>query len=79
MTAANFPNPNLRRFACTVCGSCCNRGPEMELGEAATLADRFILSLLFKVHSLPLDDRSERAAAWYRQHGSRIPLRPALE
>lgn len=71
--------PNLRRFACTSCGACCNKGPEMELSEAAGLADRFITSVLFKVHSLPIDERSERAAAWWRDHGSRIPLRPALE
>lgn len=51
----------------------------MELGEAAGLADRFILSVLFKVHSLPLDDRSDYAARWWQEQGSRIPLRPALE
>jgi Fe-S-cluster containining protein len=51
----------------------------MELGEAAALADSFILSVLFKVHSLPIDDRSDYAARWWQDHQSRIPLRPALE
>jgi Fe-S-cluster containining protein len=69
----------MRRFACTSCGKCCDKGPEMELGEAAALADSFILSVLFKVHSLPLDDRSDYAARWWQQQQSRIPLRPALE
>ena len=41
-----------RRFACTSCGRCCDRGPEMELGEATRLADTFITALLFRVHSL---------------------------
>jgi len=51
----------------------------MELGEAAALADTFITSLIFKVHSLPLSERSARAAQWWRKEGSRIPLRAALE
>lgn len=46
-------NPTIRRFSCTACGKCCTRGPEMELGEATALADRFIVRLLFKLHSLP--------------------------
>jgi len=68
-----------RRFACTACGRCCDKGPEMELSEATALADRFITSLLFKVHGLPLDDRSDRAGPWWHAQGSRIPVRPALE
>jgi len=68
-----------RRFACTACGRCCDKGPEMELGEASALAGAFLLSLLFKVHSLPLDDRSDRAKRWWSAQGSRIPVRPALE
>jgi len=51
----------------------------MELGEAARLADTFILSLLFKVHSLPLSERSDWAGQWWRGRNSRIPLRPALD
>lgn len=66
------------RFECTSCGRCCNRGPEMELGEATRLADVFVTSLLLKVHSLPLSERSEWADQWWRDRKSRIPLRPAL-
>jgi len=51
----------------------------MELSEATALAGRFILSVIFKVHSLPISERSAGAAAWWRNQGSRIPLRPALE
>jgi len=51
----------------------------MELSEATALADRFITSVIFKVHSLPINERSENAATWWRNQGSRIPLRPALE
>ena len=68
-----------RRFACTSCGRCCDRGPEMELGEATRLADTFITALLFRVHSLPTSDRSAWAAQWWRDRQSRIPLRPALD
>jgi len=67
------------RFACTSCGLCCNRGPEMELSEATALAGTFVTSLLFKVHSLPISDRSGWADRWARGRGSRIPLRPALD
>ena len=42
-----------RRFACTQCGQCCNRAPELELGEAAALADVFVLRLLMRIYSLP--------------------------
>ena len=51
----------------------------MELGEATILADAFITSLLFKVHSLPISERSEWAGQWWRNRESRIPLRPALD
>jgi len=51
----------------------------MELGEATRLADTFVTSLLFRVHSLPLGDRSEWAGRWWRDRRSRIPLRPALD
>ena len=46
-----------RHFACTACGKCCTRGPEMELSEATRLADVFITRLMFKLHRLPLDAR----------------------
>jgi len=68
-----------RRFACTSCGRCCNRGPEMELSEATALAGTFVTSLLFRVHSLPASDRSGWAKQWWDKSGSRIPIRPALE
>lgn len=68
-----------RHFACTACGRCCNRGPEMELSEATMFAGTFVTSLLFKVHSLPISGRSAWAGTWWRNRESRIPLRPALE
>lgn len=68
-----------RRFACTSCGKCCDRGPEIELGEATALADTFVTSLIFKAQSIPLSARTERAARWWREQGSRIPLRAAFE
>ncbi len=49
------------------------------MSEAAALAGTFVTSLLFRVHSLPLSDRSEWAARWWRDRQSRIPLRPALD
>ena len=51
----------------------------MELGEATRLADTFIASLLFRVHSLPVSERSSWAGIWWRDRQSRIPLRPALD
>jgi hypothetical protein len=51
----------------------------MELGEAASLADKFMMSVLFKVHSLPLSDRSGWAGQWWRNQQSRLPLRPSLD
>ena len=47
-----MPAPS-RHFACTQCGKCCDRAPEVELGEAAALADVFIWQLLFRLYSLP--------------------------
>lgn len=43
----------IRRFLCTQCGACCNRSPEVELSEAAPLADIFVFRLLFRLCSLP--------------------------
>lgn len=71
--------PASRRFACTSCGKCCDRGPEMEIGEAARLADTFILSLIFKVHSLPANDRSKWAREWWRSQDTRRSLRHAID
>ena len=42
-----------RHFACTQCGQCCSRAPELELGEAAALAEVFVLRLLMRIYSLP--------------------------
>ena len=42
-----------RRFACTHCGACCNRSPEVALSEAAALADVFVFRLMFRLHDLP--------------------------
>ncbi|MBA3511584.1 hypothetical protein [Sphingomonas sp.] len=44
---------SLRRFACTQCGKCCNRSPEVELSEAAGLADVFVFRLMFRMYWLP--------------------------
>lgn len=41
------------RFACTACGKCCNRSPEVELSEAAALADVFVFRLMFRFYALP--------------------------
>jgi Fe-S-cluster containining protein len=68
-----------RHFSCTSCGKCCDRGPEMELGEATALADKFITRATFKLHSLPLDARTPRAAVWWKTQGSSLPMRKALD
>jgi Fe-S-cluster containining protein len=46
-------NAATRRFACTQCGKCCNRSPEVELCEAAALADVFVFRLMFRLYWLP--------------------------
>lgn len=69
----------VRRFACTSCGKCCDRGPEIELSEATALAGSFVTSVIFKVHSIPLNERTDRAAHWWDKQGSRIPLRAGFE
>lgn len=43
----------VRRFACTQCGKCCNRSPEVELSEAPALADVFVFRLMFRLYTLP--------------------------
>jgi Fe-S-cluster containining protein len=54
---------DVRRFACTQCGKCCNRSPEVELSEAAGLSDVFVFRLLFRFYELP------RTFADYRASG----------
>lgn len=49
------------RFACTLCGACCNRSPEVELSEAAALADVFVFRLMFRLYSLPRTFESGRS------------------
>jgi len=41
------------RFACTACGACCNRSPEVALSEAAALADIFVFRLMFRLYEWP--------------------------
>lgn len=43
----------VKRFGCTACGRCCNRSPEVQLAEAAMLADVFVFRLMFRLYSLP--------------------------
>lgn len=69
----------VRRFACTSCGKCCDRGPEMALSEAAALAGVFITSMLFRVYSLPLAKSSKGAARWSEAQGSTLPVGAALD
>lgn len=48
--------PEIRRelrFACTQCGACCNRSPEVGLSEAAALSDIFVFRLMFRLYDLP--------------------------
>ncbi len=46
-------NPDALRFACTGCGACCTRSPEVLLSEAAALSDVFVFRLMFRLYSLP--------------------------
>ena len=59
-----------RRFACTQCGQCCNRAPELELGEAAALADVFVLRLMLRIYSLPRSLADYRSANLPRDQAS---------
>jgi Fe-S-cluster containining protein len=68
-----------RHFACTSCGKCCDRGPEIELGEAAALSSSFITRALFRVHSLPLYAQSRRGKLWGDQQDSLLSPQSALE
>lgn len=71
-------DPPVRRFACTACGKCCDRGPEMELGESLALADLFLLSMVFKVHSLPRNERGETGRRWWKSVDTPLGPGPAL-
>jgi Fe-S-cluster containining protein len=59
----------VRRFACTQCGKCCNRSPEVQLSEAAALSDMFVFQLLFRICRLPRrapdDAGSAKSGAFY--------------
>jgi Fe-S-cluster containining protein len=65
--AAAPHTPRERRFACTSCGACCDRSPEMLLSEAAALADVFVFRLMFRLYELP------RTLAGYRASGMAGP------
>jgi Fe-S-cluster containining protein len=43
----------VRRFACTACGACCNRSPEVLLNETLTVSDIFVFRLQFRLYRLP--------------------------
>lgn len=61
---------NVRRFACTMCGKRCNRAPEIELSEAASLADIFVFRLMFRLYMLPrayARGAEETAEAFYEK------------
>ena len=59
------------RFACTSCGACCDRSPELLLSEAAALADIFVFRLMFRLYELP------RTLAGHA--ASRIPVAGSAE
>jgi Fe-S-cluster containining protein len=61
MSAAPATGRELR-FACTQCGACCNRSPEVELSEAAALADVFVFRLMFRIYRLPRTLAGHRAS-----------------
>lgn len=69
----------LKRFACTSCGRCCDRGPEMALSEAAELAGTFVTSMLFRVYSLPLAKNAKGVVRWSEAQASTLPASAALE
>jgi Fe-S-cluster containining protein len=62
----------VRHFACTQCGKCCNRSPEVELSEAAGLSDVFVFRLMFRLYWFP--DR----VSDYRRSGEGQPNRTAV-
>jgi Fe-S-cluster containining protein len=55
-------------FACTRCGACCNRSPEVLLSEAAPLADQFVFRLMFRLYHAPRQfDGIGSSAAFYER------------
>lgn len=77
----------IRRFACTQCGACCNRSPEIELSEAAALADVFVFRLMFRVYSLPRSfdrSRTDTPELFYQKkrllsaHAARVSLKKQM-
>lgn len=50
----------------------------MEIGESLGLADQFLLSLIFKVHSLPRNERGEGGRRWWRTLDTRLGPGAAL-
>lgn len=68
---ADAPDPRREtRFACTSCGACCNRAPEVALSEAAALADVFVFRLMFRLYDLPRTLAGARIAAAGADAGS---------
>lgn len=57
----------VRRFACTQCGACCNRSPEVELSETAALADVFVFRLMFRLYQLPAAPEAGGSAELFYQ------------
>jgi Fe-S-cluster containining protein len=64
--------PAVKRFACTQCGKCCNRSPEVELSEAAALADVFVFRMLFRLYCLPQQARDYVALQQAKENASAI-------
>ncbi|WP_294007614.1 YkgJ family cysteine cluster protein [Sphingomonas sp.] len=65
-------NAARQRFACTQCGKCCNRPPEVELSEAAALSDVFVFSLMFRLYCLPSALRDSPGQDISRQKASEV-------
>lgn len=62
-----------RHFACSQCGACCDRSPELLLSEAAAYADVFALQLMFRLYP------ARRASKRLRQFAVHVPQAgPAL-
>lgn len=70
---------NVERFACTVCGKCCTRGPEMELSEATALADVFATRLLFRIQAIPNDLKTQGVQNWLASDSSSAAAAQAID
>lgn len=57
----------VQRFDCTRCGMCCNRPPEVQLSEAAPLADVFVFRLMFRLYCLPQKPGDQPSASFYEK------------